>query len=293
MSRRYIGQREKAALGRFIQADTVVPGAGNPQALNRYAYALGNPLRYTDPSGHFTTCNENGHCVDNGYSVDNPIFTSYEADERRYQLLLYNNALAEWASNGWITDLDAFVQLANAAASMIPGDISGDRTQIFTHDLAAILTEYVDDGQYYQQAVHLGQSGFDAIFQDPGVGGEQPHHFWFYVYSVFASNSRFVATAGNLAHETFLTADTLSFRKLVGRSYQDFALGQEGVNLGVDLRNGRIGIGDVGGYIKNNLGRNGASTSRWRNNANRKFYNLCLSAAALIWPIPEGGYQVK
>ncbi len=41
------------ALGRFIQADTVVPGAGNPQALNRYAYAVGNPVRYNDPSGHF------------------------------------------------------------------------------------------------------------------------------------------------------------------------------------------------------------------------------------------------
>ncbi len=41
-------------LGRFIQADTVVPGAGNPQALNRYAYVVNNPLRYTDPSGHYT-----------------------------------------------------------------------------------------------------------------------------------------------------------------------------------------------------------------------------------------------
>jgi len=40
-------------LGRFISADTVVPGAGNPQALNRYAYVLNNPLRYTDPSGHW------------------------------------------------------------------------------------------------------------------------------------------------------------------------------------------------------------------------------------------------
>jgi len=29
-----------------------VPGAGNPQALNRYSYALNNPLRYKDPSGH-------------------------------------------------------------------------------------------------------------------------------------------------------------------------------------------------------------------------------------------------
>jgi RHS repeat-associated protein len=42
------------ALGRFVQADTVVPKPGNPQSFNRYAYCIGNPLRYTDPSGHFT-----------------------------------------------------------------------------------------------------------------------------------------------------------------------------------------------------------------------------------------------
>ena len=40
------------ALGRFIQADSIVPGAGNPSAWDRYAYALNNPVRYTDPSGH-------------------------------------------------------------------------------------------------------------------------------------------------------------------------------------------------------------------------------------------------
>jgi hypothetical protein len=39
-------------LGRFIQADTIVPGAGNPQNLNRYAYVSNNPLKYIDPSGH-------------------------------------------------------------------------------------------------------------------------------------------------------------------------------------------------------------------------------------------------
>ncbi len=40
------------ALGRFIQADTIVPQPGDPQALNRYSYVLNNPLRYVDSSGH-------------------------------------------------------------------------------------------------------------------------------------------------------------------------------------------------------------------------------------------------
>jgi RHS repeat-associated protein len=41
------------AIGRFISADTIVPQPGNPQTLNRYAYCLGNPLKFNDPSGHW------------------------------------------------------------------------------------------------------------------------------------------------------------------------------------------------------------------------------------------------
>jgi RHS repeat-associated protein len=63
------------AIGRFISGDTIVPGSNpltvwpsdavaggvwrtqgsgptDPQQLNRYSYALNNPLRYTDPTGH-------------------------------------------------------------------------------------------------------------------------------------------------------------------------------------------------------------------------------------------------
>jgi RHS repeat-associated protein len=52
-------------LGRFISADTIVPGAGNPQALNRYSYALSNPLKYIDPSGHVYLCAQS--CDDGGW----------------------------------------------------------------------------------------------------------------------------------------------------------------------------------------------------------------------------------
>jgi len=41
------------AIGRFISPDTLVPNPANPQAFNRYSYCLNNPLKYTDPSGHF------------------------------------------------------------------------------------------------------------------------------------------------------------------------------------------------------------------------------------------------
>ncbi|WP_148705259.1 RHS repeat-associated core domain-containing protein [Methanosarcina siciliae] len=37
----------------FVQPDTMLPDPYNPQALNRYSYALNNPVKYTDPSGHY------------------------------------------------------------------------------------------------------------------------------------------------------------------------------------------------------------------------------------------------
>ena len=42
-----------ASLGRFAQADSIVPtSTQGTQAWDRYAYVNGNPVRYNDPTGH-------------------------------------------------------------------------------------------------------------------------------------------------------------------------------------------------------------------------------------------------
>jgi RHS repeat-associated protein len=40
------------ALGRFAQADTIIPQHQGVQAWDRFAYTNNNPVRYTDPTGH-------------------------------------------------------------------------------------------------------------------------------------------------------------------------------------------------------------------------------------------------
>ncbi len=60
----YVARGYSPALCRFVSADTIAPGAGNPQAFNRYMYVVGNPLKYSDPSGHVQSC----ECDGSGYN---------------------------------------------------------------------------------------------------------------------------------------------------------------------------------------------------------------------------------
>lgn len=94
---RYTGQRQEVGLGpdgepglyyynarwydpytgRFVQADTVIPGMMNPQALNRYSYVFNNPIGTTDPSGH-------GGPVQNVYPDDIPEEPNRNPGGRQY-----------------------------------------------------------------------------------------------------------------------------------------------------------------------------------------------------------------
>ena len=47
-------------IGRFISPDSIVPDLYDPQSLNRYSYCRNNPLRYTDPTGHYNNDMEHG-----------------------------------------------------------------------------------------------------------------------------------------------------------------------------------------------------------------------------------------
>ena len=40
-------------MGRFISPDSIIAEPGSSQGLNRYAYANNNPVKSSDPSGHF------------------------------------------------------------------------------------------------------------------------------------------------------------------------------------------------------------------------------------------------
>ena len=59
---------------------------GDPQALNRYAYVRNNPLRYNDPSGHFTE-----------KAIWNYLVSQYDERRARFLLHLWKSNDAWWA----------------------------------------------------------------------------------------------------------------------------------------------------------------------------------------------------
>ena len=110
----YTGQRKDATglyfynaryydpyLNRFLSPDTIVPDPTNPQSLNRYSYVLNNPLRYTDPSGHFPSFNGIGDWVKRGLSywaltVDAPAVTEYSSTGKRTPMPESADNLTTW-----------------------------------------------------------------------------------------------------------------------------------------------------------------------------------------------------
>jgi len=192
-----------------------------------------------------------------------------------------------------LTDLRALAELCDYAASMIPTDV-GNPARAYVYDIASVLTDKVSGvgGRYYNRTRSLQQTGFNWAFQDPGTGGNQAYHFWFYVYQAMA-NGRTWAMLGNYAHETFLCRYDKNAQGFVGRSYQDFALGNEGAVLGAGLKNGDLGIGEAGNWVRTNLSPGSPAASVWSGSYgaeyNKRFYALSLAVAgATFFPIGEG-----
>jgi hypothetical protein len=147
---KYTGQRAESGLGPYFTtlagttcACTVHQrgfggaGAGNPQAWDRYAYTLNNPLRYTDPSGHDYCDSPHAdpeECADDSIEIItqedvetlwDPDTVGYVADTEAaelaflhyltdpgYFVMLYANPAA-WASSEEVANLDVFLQYSS------------------------------------------------------------------------------------------------------------------------------------------------------------------------------------
>jgi RHS repeat-associated protein len=187
-------RRYDPQLGRFISPDTIIPDPQNPQSFNRYSYVRNNPVKYQDPTGH-------SECVDREcearQNTVNRNFIGLNTRIRRN--LIYDTArglrLQQTQGTNRITDLEATARLVDFASTLYSGNNQTTRAQ-FVDDVASTLTGLEGTWPEHSELTNkwdshyrdfedeapgpFGQTGFAPIFQDPGQGGNQPHHFWFY-----------------------------------------------------------------------------------------------------------------
>jgi RHS repeat-associated protein len=83
----------------LTQPDTIIPDTKNPQAWNRYSYALNNPIRYNDPTGH---------CIWDGCIIEIMIAAAVIGAAVGYGVQVYNNyhEYGETGVQAW-TDVEA------------------------------------------------------------------------------------------------------------------------------------------------------------------------------------------
>jgi hypothetical protein len=105
------------ALGRFVQADTVIPGG--LQGLDRYAYVTNNPLKYVDPSGHCPVGIPAEDCQ--GDSPSSMADNTIELTETDTELLII--LIVGESTSGWVP-LDVDYQKAWALLNKISYDIA-------------------------------------------------------------------------------------------------------------------------------------------------------------------------
>ncbi|MCD4739001.1 MAG: hypothetical protein K8R89_07055 [Anaerolineae bacterium] len=132
----------------------------NPQALNRYAYCLNNPLRYVDPTGH-----ESGPEI-------LWVFTTPPDNLQRYiDLLAIRKTESELYA--WVFGVPGFILTAAAVGTggtIVPLDIGALTCDAIAGGFAYISIELDSVMNYLQLAVDSGDASIRVtVYKEDGM----------------------------------------------------------------------------------------------------------------------------
>ncbi len=185
-------------LGRFIQADTIVPGG--VQGLDRYAYVGNNPLRYTDPSGH-QICDPDGYCGN---------YVSIDAQLWQYKLQL---------GDDWTDVEKIYILLAASAIGNKMSDVIGG-SSAYAFGTVFGGTKFIRDPSL---GVYGGKWTGEAVLLNPSlmnqfvVTHELGHVFQSLVYTknyaMSPANMLAATTLFNDLHEPITGLDNGNFNR--------------------------------------------------------------------------------
>jgi hypothetical protein len=144
-------------LNRFTQPDSIVPLASQgTQALDRYAYANNNPVRYNDPTGHKTCDDEFGTCQIKPNIVPRTQWTNRPIGSGGNNEGYYNPASNEGGYAPY-TELGPGTSLPGALDTVVIHH-EGDSQSYSATD---ILNQHLDEEGLYDTAYHyiIGRDG--------------------------------------------------------------------------------------------------------------------------------------
>jgi hypothetical protein len=249
-------------LNQFTQPDTIVPNIKNPQSLNRYTYALNNPIRYSDPSGH-NYCDR----IRTGEDED----CQYIRETRKF------NEVIKYVHDKIVND-DWQVKKQYVSAFEVMNLITGKAAEIYGNDWNGFLkaTNYVFLGTYSNSSATMynarrytgdfrgitfsngtGDIGFHDDFKD---NDNQVRHFWaaFATAAYRQQNNIYdddnmgglVAVLGAFEHDVIE-----DWAGIPDSTVADLALSIAGINIGKDVYAGRINSpSDLPGVFDSTLG---------------------------------------
>jgi RHS repeat-associated protein len=178
---RYTGQREEASfgmyfynarwfdpvLGRFAQADTMIPAALYSPAWDRYAYGVNNPIKYIDPTGHGYDCGIGIGCVKD-YTGASTLqdFQNMGWGERQHWLQDFSH---EHELGIWLDDIGNAIGFMSRDQQL--GDVRGATHHVDAGVLHAIvngwnLYKYGADAVEGGDIALRGAAGWSMFFED-------------------------------------------------------------------------------------------------------------------------------
>ncbi len=179
----YTGQRDLAGLGlmdykarfyspylnHFTQPDSIVPDPYNSQAWDRYAYALNNPMRYIDPSGHFTCQNNSTTFVGDCEEVIEAYLTLLETKGGKEGQALVDafrkaDTISRCGRGGCIELTD---QISITDEEDLGSAVAQYQTTILGDD-DYVVTANMMNGTGEQQLVSVGSFGHEIVHQTQG-----------------------------------------------------------------------------------------------------------------------------
>jgi hypothetical protein len=247
-----------------------VPSPGDPQALNRYAYAANNPVIYQDLSGH-------AECVDAEctvvlHPVTGRLMTGYmpgDLDDKAQTILQYL---------GGVNDLEAMAQISDLAARYHPdwNSFLPEMSRIFlgaeTYGPATLPAAMFAGGCGGIGREPRDCSGNECYFTDEGFHKDfqdehnQPYHAWGYVAETAAPGSapayaigRLYGIGGNILHEYVQSG--LNIDSGWGTSWQDYELSESAMAVGLIISTESIRPAQLGDLMRYAFGPSGPGSS--------------------------------